>query len=438
MLNFLRRMISRFFRNSRRINNEPLNKVSLIVIILIDLFILSNTFQGLNEIAQWPISPSQAYPCQVEWQNYRQEDKKTRDISILRKTLDQSFYTLSGTSPSGTSPSGISPAGIVPVENTSATVTSFTQQYQQNEQGHLGKVSKICLSYGALQDQVTNKENKALKEQIYQKQKSIQTLLDSSAQIRSQYDSSLLDEIAGQSPDQSINTVAASEAKQKLSDNNNKTYTLKQEVKALEQQILKNPGSIQFLKFLQDEPQWKAFDRSYEKANFWYPTRQLFFQALFLLPLLALTFWIYRFCQRRGYGLAALICWHLLVVFLIPFVFKLFELLQFGPIFVAISNFVLKIAQGMIFLVRYVAILTIPLFGFGLIRFFQRFVFNPKLQAANRVQQSRCIRCAKRLAPHEHHCPHCGYHQLTDCPTCHEPTYKHLPHCKNCGAQQPS
>jgi predicted RNA-binding Zn-ribbon protein involved in translation (DUF1610 family) len=427
MLNFLRRMLSRFFRNSRQINNEPLNKVSLIVIILIDLFILSNTFQGLNEISQWPISPTQAYPCQVEWQNYRQEDKKTRDIAILRNTLaqslDQSFY---------------GPSGTIPIDNVPGTVTSFKQQYQQNEQGHRGKVSDTCLSYGALQDQVTNQENKALKKQIDQKQKSIQTLQDSSTQIRAQYDSSLLDEISGQSPDQSINTVAASEAKQKLSDNNNKAYTLKQEVKALEQQILKNPDSLQFLKFLQDEPQWKAFDRAYQKAEFWHPTRQLIFQALFLLPLLGLTLWIYRFCQRRGYGLAALICWHLLVVFFIPFVFKLFEILQFGPIFVAISNFILKIAQGMIFLVRYVAILTIPLLGFGLIRFFQRFVFNAKLQAANRVQQSRCIRCAKRLAPHDHHCPHCGYHQLADCPTCHNPTYKHLPHCKNCGASQAS
>lgn len=427
MLNFLRRMLSRFFRNSRQINNEPLNKVSLIVIILIDIFILSNTFQGLNEISQWPMSPSLAYPCQVEWQSYRQENKETRDSTILRKTL--------ANQPTLTPDIFAKPAEL---DNSPAAMTSFRQRYQQSEQAHLGKVSPTCLSYGALQDQVTNPENKALQQKIDQKQKEILTLQNSSAQIRGQYDSTLLDEIAGQSPDQSINTVAASAAKQKLDDNNNKAFALKQEIKALEQQVLKNPNSVEFLKFLQDEPQWKTFDKSYQKAEFWHPHRQLLFQALFLLPLLGLTLAIYRFCQRRGYGLAALISWHLLVVFFIPFVFKLFELLQFGPIFVAISNFILEIAQGMIFLVRYAAILTIPLLGFGLIRFFQRFVFNPKLQAANRVQQSRCIRCAKRLAPHEHHCPHCGYHQLTNCPTCHEPTYKHLPHCKNCGASQAS
>jgi hypothetical protein len=427
MLNFLRRMLSRFFRNSRQINNEPLNKVSLIVIILIDIFILSNTFQGLNEISQWPMSPSLAYPCQVEWQSYLQENKETRDSTILRKTLGRQPIP---------APTNIF-AKPVELEKYQEADT-FEQRYRQSEQDHLGKVSSTCLSYGALQDKVTNKENKALQQKIDQKQKDILTLQNSSAQIRGQYDSTLLDEIAGQAPGQSINTVAASEAKQQLSDNNNKAFAIKQEIKALEQQILKNPNSAEFLKFLQDEPQWKTFDKSYQKAEFWHPHRQLLFQALFLLPLLGLTLAIYRFCQRRGYGLAALICWHLLVVFFIPFVFKLFELLQFGPIFVAISNFILEIAQGMIFLVRYAAILTIPLLGFGLIRFFQRFVFNPRLQAANRVQQSRCIRCAKRLAPHEQHCPHCGYHQLTPCPTCHEPTYKHLPHCKNCGASQAS
>ncbi len=429
MLNFLRRMLSRFFRNSRQINNEPLNKVSLIVIILIDLFILSNTFQGLNEIAQWPISPSLAYPCQVEWQSYRQEKPEIRDIPIIRSALNRQLMQPVSSSArwmfggySGSTPQ---------------TITSFQQAYRQNEKGHLGEVSATCLNYGALQDNVTNAENTKLKKQIDLKQQNIQTLQNSSAQIRSQYDSTLLDEIAGQPRNQSINAVAASTAKQQLKDNNNKEFALKQEIKALEQQLLQNPSSVQFLKFLQNESQWKTFEKAYQGAQFWHPIRQLWFQALFLLPLLALTLWIYRFCQRRGYGLAALICWHLLVVFFIPFIFKLFELLQFGPIFIAISNFVLRIAQGLIFLVRYVAILTIPLFGFGLIRFFQRFVFNTRLQAANRVQQSRCIRCAKRLAPHDHHCPHCGYHQLSDCPTCHEATYKHLPHCKNCGAQQP-
>ncbi|MHC5728420.1 MAG: hypothetical protein ACYTXY_30770, partial [Nostoc sp.] len=58
----IRRLLSQFFSKSRTINNEPLNKVSLIVIILIDIFILINVFTGLDDISRWYISPTEAYP----------------------------------------------------------------------------------------------------------------------------------------------------------------------------------------------------------------------------------------------------------------------------------------------------------------------------------------------------------------------------------------
>ncbi len=415
MLTSLHRIFSRFSQNSRQVNNEPLNKVSLIVIILIDLFILFNTFQGLNEIAQWPMSPSTAHPCHSEWQRYRQDKPDSRDINILRNALEPQLYS--------------PPLG-------SDAATTLEQQFRQSNAIHLGQVAETCLNYAALHDQIATSSAKSFQEQINQKQSQIQQLESSNAQIRSQYDSTLLEEIAGQSSERSINAVAASQAKQTLADNDSKISALKQETKALEQQILGQPESVAFLDFLQDDQQWQPLETSYRRSQFWHPTIQLGMQTAFLLPLMALAFWIHRTCQRRGYGLAALISWHLLVVFFVPFVFKVFELLQFGAVFAAIADIVWELAQGLIFLVRYAAILTIPLVGFGLIRFFQRFVFNPKIQAANRVQKNRCIRCAKRLGPHDDHCPHCGYHQLTDCLSCHEPTYKHLPYCKQCGAAQ--
>ena len=56
----IKRAFRQFFRKSITINNEPLNKVSLIVIILIDIFILINVFTGLDDISLWHITPSQA------------------------------------------------------------------------------------------------------------------------------------------------------------------------------------------------------------------------------------------------------------------------------------------------------------------------------------------------------------------------------------------
>ena len=78
----------------------------------------------------------------------------------------------------------------------------------------------------------------------------------------------------------------------------------------------------------------------------------------------------------------------------------------------------------------------IPLIGFGIIKFFQTIVFNPKGQAANRFQKSRCVECAKKIRPQDPHCPHCGEYQYVECGNCHQLTYKHLSYCKHCGTSQ--
>jgi hypothetical protein len=117
MLAQIRRLVNQIFRKSRTINNEPLNKVSLIVIILIDIFILINVFAGLDDISRWYISPSQAYPCYSEWESYRTQTTQDKDYEIVKASF-----------PSGTN-----------------NQPSFQQTYQQTEEGHLGKVSKTCL-----------------------------------------------------------------------------------------------------------------------------------------------------------------------------------------------------------------------------------------------------------------------------------------------------
>lgn len=53
MWNRIRDFIRVFFAKSRKIEDEPINKVSLIVIIIIDLFILGNVFYGLDDISRW-------------------------------------------------------------------------------------------------------------------------------------------------------------------------------------------------------------------------------------------------------------------------------------------------------------------------------------------------------------------------------------------------
>ena len=406
MLYRLRRSLRRFFNRSRTVNNEPLNKVSLVVVIVIDIVILTNVFVGLNDIGQWHISPSEAYPCYAEWDTYRGDNTaENKNVEFVRRAADK-------------------------------TSIDLTPGYTQAAVDRLGTVSQLCLQYADARTAVKQSENMALLETLAQTETAIATLENTNYTIRQQYDSTLLEEIADQPREQSINLTSAAQAKADLAQNEAQINTLKSEILRLQDKLLSTPGSVTFLSFLNQDSTFQTVEQGYDKANFWYPSIQLIFQAVFLVPLILLAFAGYTIAQRKHYGLIALISWHLLVIFFIPLLLKIFEFMQMGVIFKALVDLVSLLFGRLLFLVSYIYIVLIPLLGFGVIKFAQRFMFNPKLQAAGRIQKSRCIKCAKKLKDHDTHCPYCGYQQHQNCGHCHQPTYKYLPYCNHCGTPQ--
>jgi RNA polymerase subunit RPABC4/transcription elongation factor Spt4 len=383
--------------------------VSLIVIIVVDIFILINVFTGLEDISRWHLSPYQAYPCYSEWENYQKQSDKNKDYEIIRNSL--------------------------PLNNNQP---NFKTVYKQQEIGHLGKVSEICINYSELKDSLNNNLNQKNITNINQRQDKINQLERANITIRNQYDSTLLEKIAGQASKNSINEVSAEKAKQELDKNKQQIEQLKEEINNLKNQLLNKAEILNFLSLLKDENKFTAVKQGYERASFWYPSIQLTFQSIFLLPLIIIALSVHRISQSRGYGLISLISWHLLVIFLIPLVLKILQFLQIGVIFQFLFNVVSNLLGGLLFLISYVYILLIPLIGFGIIKFFQTVVFNTKVQAAKRVQKSQCINCAKTIKSHDAYCPHCGYYQYVECHNCHNLTYKKLPYCYHCGTEQNS
>jgi hypothetical protein len=399
----LGRSVGRFFNKSSKINQEPINSVSLTVLILVDLFILVNVFAGLDNISYWPISPTGAYPCQSPWQEYRTSTAADKDFSIVN----------------------------------SAFASTALQSFPTIGESHLGEVSEICLEYKAANEKIASPANREILKRINDTQAEINSFTASNATIRQQYDSTLLEEIAGQPRDQSINNVEASQARQKIASNDAAIAQRKQTLATLKSQLTAAPESKAFLALLADGNKFSQVDKGYQRASFWYPSIQLFFQGLFLLPLIVIAWAVHRFAQRRRYGYVALISWHMLAIFFIPLIWKIFEFLQVGFLFQLLAQLIETLFGSLRFLLNYLQILLIPLLGFGIIKFAQKFVFNPRLQAANRVQNQRCIHCAKRLQRRDIHCPHCNYPQFHDCHNCHNLTYQHLPFCRHCGAGQP-
>ncbi len=410
----MRRVLSRLFDRSRTINNEPLNRMSLVVIIFVDLFILTNVFTGLDDISRWHLSPAQAHPCYSEWNSYHQTTGN-KDYDIVRKAaIAQTNENMDGSDPK----------------------LSTRETYEQDAKNHLGNIASICLDYAEIRDKVNTPENRKIVSTIDRQQVDIGKLEAANQTIKSQYDSSLLEKIARQTRDRSINQVGAEKAKQTLDQNNLKISGLKLETTNLKNILVAKPESIAFTSLLKDNTKFSPLKSSYRQASFWYPSIQFGFQAAFLFPLILGASLINNFAQRRGYGLIALISWHLLVIFLIPLLFKVFEFLQVGVIFTWISEFIYRIFGSLLFLISYIYILLVPLLGFGLIKVFQKFVFNSKIQTATRVQQSQCINCARKIRASDIYCPHCSTYQLSECQTCHQLTYKGLPYCNQCGHAQ--
>lgn len=404
MFRKIRNFINLFFTKSRNINNEPVNKVSLMVIIIIDLFILINVFSGLDSISRWYLSPSQAYPCYDQWQSYQQDKNSDRDFLIVSEILNR--------------------------------VPNIPESYDKSPEGHLGKVSPICVNFASLKNKINQPNNKLIFTTIEDKQKQVTSLEEKNRIIRTQYDSSLLEKIAGQPSNLSINEVEAQKAKQELDKNNLNINNLKTEIKELKQQLLATPETVSFLSLLNSEIKFNEVKQGYEKASFWYPSVQIIFQLIFLLPLIFISLFVHKLSIEKGYGLLSLMSWHLLVIFFIPLLIKIFEFLQVGVIFEFLFDIISVIFGGLVFLINYLYIFLIPAIGFGIIKFFQQIVFNPKTQASKRVEKSRCLNCGKKIHNDHSHCPHCGYAQYVECPHCHNLTYKFMPYCYHCGTAQ--
>ena len=280
MLSRLRRTLRRFFNKSRKINHEPINKVSLIVIVLIDLFILFNVFAGLDDIGQWPISPVQAYPCQSEWQSYRQSSAKDKDYAVLAQALattpDYGTYNPRSSVPP-VSDSVERPASVIDLRN-----------YDETSRRHLGDVSDICYQYKQAERDVYSSDNQQIAKRINDVQAEINSFTQQNATIRQQYDSTLLEEIAGQPREQSINTVEAAQASANIQQNDRAIAQRKTILNNLKTELINKPESQTFLSFLSNDAKFTAAQAAYRRASFWHSSLQLLFQGLFLLPLIVI------------------------------------------------------------------------------------------------------------------------------------------------------
>lgn len=402
MLNFLQRVSRRLIRKSTQISQTPLNKVSLVILIIVDIFVLINVFSGLYSISSVPLSPYETYPCYSDYQTFHESNSSISDRQFI--ALQDALNPL--------------PSAPVPVQ-----------------ERRLGKVDSFCQQYLDEKLLVNTPGNRTLLQKISDLENNISVKQNQITELQQQYDSTLLEKIAGQDPQNSITTSTAENTRRDLEQAKAEIDRWRKDISNTKVQLVTNAQT--YLETLRNTTHYQTLKTSYEKAEFWYPNLQFLLQVLFLVPLIGLTYAWHSQAINTNKGLQSLLSWHLLLIFCIPLLVRVFQFLQFSNLVSAIVEVIITLVGGLWFIASYLFILIIPLLGFGLIKFLQHFVFNPKVQAKKRIQKQRCIQCNARLYTADPFCPHCGFNQYQECPHCHQQSYQYAPFCRVCGTAFP-
>jgi RNA polymerase subunit RPABC4/transcription elongation factor Spt4 len=167
----------------------------------------------------------------------------------------------------------------------------------------------------------------------------------------------------------------------------------------------------------------------------WYQVQRLGMQLLFLLPLLgAFAAW-HAASARKGRGLQALVASHLVVVTSIPVLFRVAD-----AVYEIIPKQLLKrlidllVSLKLVALWHYLVIALAVAAGLATVFAIQRWLFSRERLLERRIGKGQCQRCGKRLPAGARACPFCGYAQHRACAACGRPTPVHARYCAECGA----
>lgn len=386
------------------LDNQPLSKAVLVILLFLDIFILTAIFNGLAAHTRQLSTPQEYIPA-----------------SCREMVIDRTWNPTNR------------------IENLSRVVNNHTNSYTYPEkQAASYSRHPICTPYLTLLDQIKNDKSLAASfDERRKAEREAQELQRRIDQLKGSYDTALLEAIAGQSdPATEVDAVRV-EFKQKSSRLN----SLKIRAAELEGQINANPTVAALWARLQSS---QAGDRALLLAdlrslNFWYPVKKFGMQMLFLLPLFAI-FYAWNNASIRGNrGLQTLVSAHLLVIAFIPIFCKLFEVIyDIIPKQLLHKLIALLTAFKLVAIWHYLIMVLAIGAALLLIYIFQKKLFSREKLVERRIAKGECQQCGKHLPSGARACPYCGYLQFSPCPACGKPKHTQARHCWACGAREMS
>ena len=259
------------------LDDQPLGKAALVIILFLDIFILIAIFNGLDEHTRQLSSPDEYIPYSC------------REIVINRHWNPTNR-----------------------IDNLSQIIISSSNSYYRIEEKKKDR-HPVCVPYIDLFDQIKN--DKVLtrifdeRNKFDLEAKELQRGIDN---LKGAYDTTLLETIAKQQESQTKVDAIKKDFQQKTSDLN----ILKNRIASLEQTI-NGDAKVKLLweklQGLQEQDRQNLLT-DLRRLNFWYPVKKLGMQLIFLLPLFAVFYAWNNASIRKNRGVQTLVSSHLLGV----------------------------------------------------------------------------------------------------------------------------
>lgn len=391
-------LFGRARKNLTSLDDQPLGKAALVIILFLDLFILTSIFNGLDQHTRQLASPDEYIPSAC------------RQIVIDLRWNDANR-----------------------MENLAGIVVKHSTSYYRIEE-RKKNLHPVCAPYVSLIEEMKN--DRELTGAFETRNKHLQEARELRREInavKGAYDTSLLETIAGQDKGQ----ASVDALKKQIRDRSSTLDRLTRQISAIEAAISRNERIQKLWQLVAgiQEADRAALKDDLRTLNFWFPLKRLGMQLLFLLPLFA-AFYVWNGATiRHDRGVQTLVSSHLLVVSFIPILFKIIE-----AVYDIIPKKLLKRLIALLESLKLVAIwyyLVIALAiaaALVLIYVFQKKLFSRGKMLERRIARGLCQQCGRQMPAGSPACPFCGFAQFTDCKKCGKPTFVYGNHCRECGS----
>ena len=369
---------------------------SLMLVFLIDAYVLSLLFDGINRTAQLIDAP---YPtmnryCVDSTVRYLQEDP------------DEGIGTIEWF------------AGRVS-ESRQNAIDQFDERASGRHPMCDGARDKLLVT---VSDPTLSKLFLARQQQL----KEIEEIKAAISKLESTYGNALLEKMANQKRSDSIMPVEASKMKVTLDDMNAMLESTQRHRAQTFATIKEHPAIKAYTAYLQTLPVFAAYQSDqelYESARDWYPVKIFAAQTGFLLPLVLLAVLWNRRALDKHRDASIMISSHLILVGGIPIALRLLQLIRELLPENLLRWLLYKLEQWHISFLWYYGLIFASV-GAGLLLIFiaQRTLFTPSRQRMRRLLKALCRSCGEKLGGSEQAwCEICGADQMAACGSCGQP-----------------